>query len=67
MPKHFRELIFKYYERLMARVMVPGAALSAWFSFSKGVFQGCTLSTVLFNTAFNTSFAHMDAVKSQCD
>lgn len=66
-PKHYRELIFKYYERLMARVTVPGAALSAWFWFSKGVFQGCTLSTVLFNAAFNTSFAHMDAVKPNCD
>ena len=64
---HYRELVFKYDEQLMACVMVPGAALSAWFWFSKGVFQGCTLSTVLFNTAFNTSFAHIDAVKSQCD
>jgi hypothetical protein len=29
-----------------------------------GVFQGCTISTILFNTAFNTIFGHMKELEA---
>ena len=36
--------------------MLVGQEQTKWFRFGIGVFQGCTLSTMLFNTAFNTVF-----------
>ena len=54
-PDAFSEVIFMYYENLVASVCVK-AEQTKWFRFCKGVFQGCTLSTMLFNTAFNTVF-----------
>ena len=48
-PEHFCELMWRYYEGPMASVMV-GDAQPAWFRFGIGVFQGCTISIVLFNT-----------------
>ena len=37
-----------------------------WFRFGKGVFQGCTVSTVLFNIAFHTSFEHSSVLEHEC-
>ena len=54
-PVGFSEIIFAYYEGLVASVLV-GQEQTKWFRFGIGVFQGCTLSTMLFNTAFNTVF-----------
>ena len=54
-PDAFSEVIFMYYENLVASVCVKDEQLK-WFRYCKGVFQGCTLSTMLFNTAFNTVF-----------
>ena len=54
-PDAFSEVIFMYYENLVASVCVNDEQ-TKWFRFCKGVFQGCTLSTMLFNTAFNTVF-----------
>ena len=48
--------MWSYYEGLMAAVLVNGAVTDS-FWFEVGVFQGCTVSTVLFNVSFNTSFA----------
>ena len=64
-PEHFCELMWRYYEGLMASVMV-GDAQTAWFRFGIGVFQGCTISTVLFNAAFNTSFEHLTPLEEEC-
>ena len=47
-PDAFCELMWHYYEGLMASVSV-GTAQTPWFWFGIGVFQGCTVSTVLFN------------------
>jgi len=44
-PKDFCELMWSYYEGLMAAVLVNGAVTSS-FWFEVGVFQGCTVSTV---------------------
>ena len=63
-PSEFAEIVFMYYEGLVASVMV-GNEQTVWFRFMIGVFQGCTLSTILFNTAFNTVFDNLAAVRSQ--
>ena len=64
-PDAFCELMWHYYEGLMASVSV-GTAQTPWFWFGIGVFQGCTVSTVLFNAAFNTSFQHLAASETNC-
>jgi hypothetical protein len=64
-PDHFCEIIFSYYEGLMAAVAVKGA-MTRWFRFMIGVFQGCTASTILFNLAFNTCFEHLDKLREEC-
>ena len=46
--------------------MVVGDPQTAWFRFGIGVFQGCTISTVLFNAAFNTSFEHLTPLEEEC-
>ena len=42
-------MVFDHYERLFAIVDVPGEFQSKPFHFTIGVFQGCTLSPLLFN------------------
>ena len=64
-PDHFCELMWHYYEGLMASVMV-GKSQTDWFWFGIGVFQGCTVSTVLFNAGFNTSFQHLRPLQEDC-
>ena len=64
-PDHFCEIIFNYYEGLMAAVMVKGV-MTRWFRFMIGVFQGCTASTILFNVAFNTCFEHLNVLREEC-
>ena len=64
-PEHFCELMWHYYEGLMASVTM-GEAQTPWFWFGIGVFQGCTVSTVLFNAGFNTSFQHLSTLESSC-
>ena len=54
-PLHFAKIVYLYYEGLVASVMV-GPHQTKWFRFQIGVFQGCTLSAILFNAAFNTAF-----------
>ena len=64
MPEHFCELMWRSYEGLMASVMFKDAQ-TAWFRFGIGVFQGCTISTVLFNAGFNTSFEHLALLEEE--
>ena len=64
-PSQFCEIIFRYYEGLIAAVMVKDHR-TPWFRYSIGVFQGCTASTILFNTAFNTSFDHVEKLAEEC-
>ena len=54
-PSGFAQTVFTYYEGLIASVIV-GSEQTSWFRYQQGVFQGCTLSTMLFDTAFNTMF-----------
>ena len=54
-----------YYEGLAASVMV-GTEQTKWFRFQTGVFQGCTLSTMLFDAAFNTVFDCILDMEEEC-
>ena len=47
-----QELIFDYYERLCAFVVTEGWTTGV-FLFDIGLFQGCVLSTILFDCVFN--------------
>ena len=51
-PKHIQGLIFAYYEQLCASVTSRNWATD-FFSFDIGLFQGCVLSTILFDCVFN--------------
>jgi hypothetical protein len=64
-PEEFAKIIFMYYEGLAASVMVEREQ-TKWFRFQIGVFQGCTLSTMLFDMAFNTIFDCILDMKEEC-
>ena len=51
-PTDIQELIFNYYEKLSASVTTKNWA-TEFFSFGIGLFQGCLLSTMLFDCVFN--------------
>ena len=51
-PSFIQELIFDYYERLCAFVVTEGWTTGV-FLFDIGLFQGCVLSTILFDCVFN--------------
>ena len=57
--------MWKYYERLCAAVLVNGDVTPP-FWFEVGVFQSCTVSTILFDVAFNTSFVHIQPIEKKC-
>jgi hypothetical protein len=50
-PPFIQELIFDYYERLCA--FVTTKSRTDFFLFDIGLFQGCVLSTILFDCVFN--------------
>ena len=62
-PHEFAEVIYQYYEGLCATVLV-GNKFTCWFRCQIEVFQVCTLSTMLFDTAFNTVFQRVSALLS---
>jgi hypothetical protein len=51
-PLQVQKLVFAYYEQLQAKVITP-----SWetrnFLYEIGLFQGCVLSTILFDCVFN--------------
>ena len=51
-PPEIVDFVFTYYGGLFAKV-VTGEWESDQFPYDTGVFQGCTLSTILFNIVFN--------------
>ena len=51
-PEIIQGLIFDYYDKLCASVTTKDWA-TAFFSFDIGLFQGCVLSTILFDCVFN--------------
>ena len=51
-PEHIQGLIFNYYEKLCASITTKDWS-TAFFNFDIGLFQGCVLSTILFDCVFN--------------
>lgn len=51
-PQEYQTLVFNYYDNLIARVTTDDWSTD-WYRYEIGVFQGCTLSTILFNIVFN--------------
>ena len=51
-PVFIRKLIFNYYEILRAMVACPNWK-TKFFRYGIGLFQGCVLSTILFDATFN--------------
>jgi hypothetical protein len=50
-PASIQELTFNYYEKLTAKVQTKQWT-TGFFLFDLGLFQGCVLSTILFNCVF---------------
>lgn len=50
-PKKIQKLIFDYYEKLRATVITNDWS-TGFFLFDIGLFQGCVLSTILFDCVF---------------
>ena len=50
-PKKIQRLIFDYYEKLMAKIETQNWS-TPFFLFDIGLFQGCVLSTILFDCVF---------------
>ena len=64
-PLFIRQLIVRYYDLLMAKVVTRDWE-TKFFAYSIGLFQGCCLSTILFDAVFNllldlVSRQHADA------
>lgn len=51
-PEHIQGLIFDYYDKLCASVTTKEWS-TPFFAFDIGLFQGCVLSTILFDCVFN--------------
>ena len=62
-PKHIQGLIFDYYEKLSASVTTK-LWETAFFSFDIGLFQGCVLSTILFDCVFNLLLDFLEPLSS---
>ena len=63
LPPYFQRLVFDYYERLFAIVDVPSEFQSKPFHFAIGVFQGCTLSPLLFNIVIHRACLKVSGYK----
>ena len=50
-PRMIQELIFDYYEKVMATVITKNWS-TGFFLFDIGLFQGCVLSSILFDCVF---------------
>ena len=58
-PEAIRELIFNYYEQLMTKVHTKKWT-TGFFLFDIGLFQGCVLSTILFDCVFQLLLDFLD-------
>ena len=61
-PEFIREIIFDYYEKLSAKIRTK-AWSTDFFLFEIGLFQGCVLSTILFDCVFNLLLDFLNAHK----
>ena len=51
-PTGIQQLIYDYYEKLRAKVTTK-EWVTSFFTFAIGLFQGCVLSSILFDCVFN--------------
>ena len=63
-PEHIQGLIFDYYEKLSASVTTKQWK-TAFFSFDIGLFQGCVLSTILFDCVFNLLLDFLEPLEAE--
>lgn len=63
-PKNIQGLIFDYYEQLCASVTTKEWS-TKFFSFDIGLFQGCVLSTILFDCVFNLLIDFVSPMKAK--
>ena len=65
-PEHFIHLIHSYYDHLSVIVDIPGLFTTRSFHFALGVFQGCTLSPILFNIIIQLALDVLEKHQSFC-
>ena len=63
-PVAIQHLIFDYYEKLRAKVTTKEWS-TGFFFFDIGLFQGCVLSTILFDCVFNLLLDFLDPLKDE--
>lgn len=63
-PLAIQQLIFDYYEKLRAKVTTKTWS-TGFFFFDIGLFQGCVLSTILFDCVFNLLLDFLDPLKHE--
>ena len=61
-PEPIQNLIFDYYEKLCAKVRSKEWS-TGFFLFDIGLFQGCVLSTILFDCVFNLLLDFLNPLK----
>lgn len=59
-PESIRKLLLDYYDKLMATVITENWS-TGFFAFDIGLFQGCVLSTILFDLVFQLLLDFLDA------
>ena len=64
MQDHIQGLIFDYYEMLCASVTTKEWS-TGFFGFEIGLFQGCVLSTILFDCVFNLLLDFLGPLEEQ--
>lgn len=64
-PKLLQELIFDYYEKLRATVQANDWS-TGFFLFDIGLFQGCVLSTILFDCVFQLLLDLVASLDNKC-
>jgi hypothetical protein len=63
-PKSIQQLIFDYYEKQCAKITTKEWS-TGFFSFLIGLFQGCVLSTILFDCVFNLLLDFLDPLRNE--
>ena len=63
-PVLIQRLVFDYYEKLCAKVTTKDWT-TAFFNFDIGFFQGCVLSTILFDCVFQLLLDFLDPLKHE--
>lgn len=63
-PEFIQALIFDYYNKLCAQVVTEEWE-TGFFLFDIGLFQGCVLSTILFDAVFNLLLDFLDPLEKE--